>query len=125
MRRSDEFRRAVRRGRRAGSRLLVLHVLVPDDAPSAVSSPTTRTPDDPSRVGLVVGRGVGGSVVRSTVSRRLRHVMRDRLDRLPDGSLVVVRALAGAGQATSAALGAEVDRALDRVLPRPRLDGAA
>lgn len=49
-----------------------------------------------ARAGVVVGRPVGGAVVRSRVKRRLREVLRARLASVPAGSLVVVRALAGA-----------------------------
>lgn len=58
-----------------------------------------KSPDDrsvPARAGVVVGRNVGGAVVRSRVKRRLREVLRARLDALPDGSLTVIRALPGA-----------------------------
>lgn len=68
------------------------------------------------RVGFVVGRTVGGSVVRHRVVRRLRHLVRDRLDRLPAGSLTVVRALPPAREADSAALGRDLDAALGRLL---------
>jgi len=113
MRRSEEFRRAVRSGRRAGARTVVVHVL---DAPVDDRSPQVPAgTTDPARIGFVVGRGVGGYVVRSQVSRRLRHVIRARLDAMPDGSLVVVRALGPAGVASSASLAADVDRAFDRL----------
>lgn len=107
LRSSREFSEVVRRGRRAGRPLLVVSVLIPAEPAEA-----------PTRAGLVVGKAVGGSVVRSRTSRRLRHLLRDRLDRLPAGSRVVVRALPGAGAASSAALGDDLDRALDRVVPR-------
>lgn len=107
MRSSRDFSEVVRSGRRAGRPLLVVSVLIPAE-PSAA----------PTRAGLVVGKAVGGSVVRSRTSRRLRHLLRARLDRLPAGSRVVVRALPGAGTAPSSALGDDLDRALDRVLPR-------
>jgi ribonuclease P protein component len=69
----------------------------------------------PPRVGLVVSKGVGGSVVRHRVSRQLRHLLRDRLDRLPAGSRLVVRAAPAAASASSAALGVDLDAALARV----------
>jgi ribonuclease P protein component len=72
----------------------------------------------PPRVGFVVGRGVGNAVVRHRVQRRLRHLCRDRLDRLPSGSGLVVRALGAAGAATYQELGADLDRCLERVLER-------
>ncbi len=68
------------------------------------------------RVGLVVGRAVGNAVTRNQVKRRLRHLLRDRLAALPEGSLLVVRALASAGAASSAELGADLDSALGRAL---------
>jgi ribonuclease P protein component len=65
-----------------------------------------------------VSKAVGGSVVRHRVARRLRHLVRDRLDLLPDGSALVVRALPASAKASSAALGADLDRALARALRR-------
>lgn len=72
------------------------------------------------RAGLVVSKAVGGSVVRHQVARRLRHLLRDRIDALPLGSLLVVRAAPAAAAASSAELGADLDAALNRLLsPRP------
>jgi ribonuclease P protein component len=74
-------------------------------------------------LGLVVGRSVGNSVTRHRVTRRLRAQLAARLDRIPAGAGVVVRALPEAATASSAALGADLDRALtaalDRAEPRP------
>jgi ribonuclease P protein component len=69
-----------------------------------------------SQVGLVVGKAVGTSVVRHQVSRRLRAQLRPRLDRLPSGARLVVRALPSASDAGSAVLGRDLDRALDKLL---------
>jgi ribonuclease P protein component len=107
LRRRGDFTLVVRRGRRAGRGTLVAHYLRPD--PTDVSDVTV-----PARAGFVVGRAVGGSVVRHRVVRRLRHLVRDRLDRLPAGSRLVVRALPPAGDADSAALGRDLDAALAR-----------
>jgi ribonuclease P protein component len=71
----------------------------------------------PARVGFVVGRAVGNSVIRHRTVRRLRHLVRDRLDRLPAGSILVVRALPAAAGADSATLGRDLDAALARLLP--------
>jgi len=111
MRRRDDFARAVRRGRRAGRPLLAVHLLSTEADPSVEALP-------PARVGLVVSRAVGPAVVRTTVKRRLRHLMADRLPRLAAGSLLVVRANPAAATASSAQLGADLDRALDRALDR-------
>jgi ribonuclease P protein component len=107
--RREEFSSVLRHGRRMGRTLVVMHVLVPD-GPVGELSP---------RVGLVVSKAVGGSVVRHRVARRLRHVMRDRLSLLPAGSRVVIRALPRSATAESARLGVEVDRALRVLLPAP------
>jgi ribonuclease P protein component len=48
----------------------------------------------------------------------LRAQLRPRLDRLPDGSATVVRALPGAGTDSSARLGADLEAAFDRLLVR-------
>ncbi|GHH91361.1 hypothetical protein GCM10017779_18180 [Streptomyces capillispiralis] len=55
-------------------------------------------------------------MVRNKVKRRLRHLMRERVDLLPPGSLVVVRALPGAGDADHAQLAQDLDAALQRLL---------
>lgn len=109
MRRAPDFRSAVRRGGRAGGEHLVVHLLLPEPVGSAA----------PTLVGLIVSRAVGDAVRRTGVKRRLRHVMAGRVEALPAGSKVVVRATAGAAQASSAVLAAEVDAALPRCL-RPR-----
>ena len=75
---------------------------------------------DRARVGFVVSRAVGGSVVRHRVQRRLRHLCRERLQLLPAGSELVVRALAPAARATYQELGADLDRCLERALAHGR-----
>ena len=103
MRRSSDFDAAVRRGRRAGRQTLVVHL--------------TRTElDEPARVGFVVSRAVGSAVVRNRVKRRLRHLARERLDRLPAGTLAVVRANPGAATRSQAELAHDLDGALSTVL---------
>jgi ribonuclease P protein component len=103
--RGDDLRRVSRSGRRSGSDTVVVHVI----AGAAEDAGTTR-------VGFAVSRAVGNSVVRHRVQRRLRHLVRDRLDAVPAGSQVVVRALAPAAHASYAELGADLDRCLQRAL---------
>ncbi len=116
LRRAPDFAAAVRGGRRSGRNALVLHLRT-----GPVPSPDGQVPP---QVGLVVGKTVGPAVVRNRVKRRLRAVLRSRLDRLPPGSVLVVRALPPAGTAGSAALAADVDAGLARLLP-PVAPGAA
>jgi ribonuclease P protein component len=107
VRRPDDFRRILRRGRKAGRRLLSVHALAHDGT---------------TRAGFVVGRSVGGSVERHRVTRRLRHLVADRLDYLPEGTALVVRAHPAAAGVGSTELGADLDAALRRlgVAPGPR-----
>jgi ribonuclease P protein component len=105
----------IRHGERAGTRTLVVHVAAP--APSGASA-DPREPVTGPVVGFVVSKAVGGAVVRNQVKRRLRHLARERLSSLPGSAVLVVRALPPAATASSADLGADLDRALDRVRQR-------
>ncbi|WP_078964786.1 ribonuclease P protein component [Streptomyces aureocirculatus] len=111
LRRREDFATAVRRGRRAGRPLLVVHLRSGATDPHV---PGESLP--PTRAGFVVSKAVGGAVVRNKVKRRLRHLMSDRVAELPPGSLVVVRALPGAGDADHAKLARDLDAALERLL---------
>lgn len=110
LRRSEDFRAVIRSGARSGRRRLVVHVVAAD---SPIVS-TASTPDR-SRAGFVVSKAVGNSVVRHRVSRRLRHVVAERLGTLSRASSLVVRALPPAATATSAELGSDLDAALRRL----------
>ncbi|MBA0052816.1 ribonuclease P protein component [Streptomyces sp. AJS327] len=113
LRRREDFAEAVRRGRRAGRPRLVVHLRSRQDPhPAGDEVP-------PPRAGFVVSKAVGNAVVRNRVQRRLRHLLRDRLERLPAGSLVVVRALPAASEADHSALGRDLDAALQRLLGGP------
>jgi ribonuclease P protein component len=107
LRRSTEFT-ATLRGARAvrGDGMVVLHAAPAD--PSEAGSGT--------RVGFVVPRAVGPAVTRNRVRRRLRHLLGDRLDRLPAGTRLVVRVLPAAATASSSQLARALDRALSRVV---------
>nr|WP_030798384.1 ribonuclease P protein component [Streptomyces sp. NRRL S-337] len=113
LRRREDFAAAVRRGRRAGRPLLVVHCRSGSTDPHASGECVP-----PTRAGFVVSKAVGNAVVRNKVKRRLRHLLRERLDRLPAGSLVVVRALPGAGTADHDELARDLDAALERLLGR-------
>ena len=108
---ATSFRRVLRRGRRRAARTLVVSVLLGEDSGAG-----------PSRAGLVVSKAVGGAVVRTQVKRRLRHLLAARLTALPPGTEVVLRALPPAAGATSAELGAALDRCLHRLVGTGRAD---
>jgi ribonuclease P protein component len=80
---------------------VVVHLLLdePAQAPSA-------------RAGFVVSKAVGNAVVRNKVRRRLRHLVRPLLAELPDGALLVVRALPASASASFEKLGADLAAAL-------------
>ena len=99
MRRRADFAAAVRRGRRGTTRRVVVHYAGGD-------------PASPALVGFVVSRAVGGAVDRNRVKRRLRGLMAHEVPGLPDGSLVVVRALPDSADATSAELSGDLGEAL-------------
>ena len=106
IRRREDFSAAVRGGSRTGRPLLTGHLLVRADDPV------------PPRAGFVVSRAVGGAVVRNKVRRRLRELVRGRLNSLPPGSLFVVRANPRAATARQSDLAAELDLVIDTLLRR-------
>jgi ribonuclease P protein component len=114
LRRRTDFDEVVRHGRRAGRSTLVVHLWVPDRAVSDASAGSEL-----SKVGFIVSKQVGNSVHRHRVTRQLRHLMRDRLETVPGGSRVVVRARPDAAGRSSADLGRDLDSALRRLSGRP------
>ena len=100
------FASAVRHGRRAGSRTVVVHL-------------ETLEGDRAVRVGFVVSKAVGPAVTRNRVKRRLRHLAREQLStsetRLPGSAVLVVRALPAAADAGYEELRADLSRCLQRV----------
>ena len=101
LRRGTDFAAAVRGGRRAGRNTVVVHLLI--DEPAQAST---------ARAGFVVSKSVGNAVTRNKVRRRLRHLVRPRLTDLPDGTVLVVRALPSSATASFESLGADLDAAL-------------
>jgi ribonuclease P protein component len=93
----EEHARVGRGGRRFSCHPLVVHALSTDDS-------------GPARAGFVVSRKVGAAVTRNRVRRRLREQTRSRLASVPAGTLLVIRALPAAAEASSAELGLALDR---------------
>jgi ribonuclease P protein component len=80
--RSAEFERVYRHGRSKGNRFLVLYAFPRDGEPAGADGP---------RLGLSVGRRVGGAVDRTRVKRLLREAFWEEARRLPaDSDYVVV-----------------------------------
>ena len=95
----------MRAGSRAASRTVVVHAW-------ASGSST------PARAGFVVGRSVGGSVVRNRVTRQLRHLMVPHLEDLPAGTDVVVRALPASSGASGAEMAHDLSSSVRRAMSR-------
>ncbi|GGO95032.1 hypothetical protein GCM10011612_01900 [Actinomyces gaoshouyii] len=107
MLRSDDFSIAVQCGARSGSRRLVVHYYRyrADEAGDT----------SPGLVGVVVSKKqVARATHRNRIKRRIRALMRARIGGVEPGSRIVIRGLAAADGATSAELGADLDRALTR-----------
>ncbi|GAA0725081.1 ribonuclease P protein component [Dactylosporangium roseum] len=113
LRRREDFAATIRNGRRAGRGALVVHYMQSAD----------ETTEPAPRAGFVVSKAVGNAVVRNTVKRRLRHLVRSRLADLPPGAVVVVRALPDAATRQYDILEKDLDSALEAAR-RPKTRGA-
>ena len=56
----------------------------------------------PARAGLIISKNVGGSVTRHRIARQVRHTLREIYPQLPNGGLLVIRALNSAHDADAA-----------------------
>lgn len=111
--RSAEFDRVYRRGRSVASRYLVLYTFPRDGS-------------EPARIGLSVGRKIGGAVERNQVKRLLREACAQRADALPTGYDIVLVARADA-HALASERGLEgIAAALEELLAKtPAGEGAS
>jgi ribonuclease P protein component len=100
--RTWQYQRTYAEGRSVRGRLVVLYAHV--------------VPGEPSRLGIVASRKVGGAVIRNRTKRRLREVGRALWPRVrPDGRQLVLIALPAAAAADSAELAADVADLLRRM----------
>lgn len=111
--RSGEFDRVYREGRSHASRYLVLY-----------SFPRPRTDGDP-RLGISVGRKVGGAVERNKVKRLLRECFWGAADRLPEGHDFVIVARPDAGRLAAERGEAGMAEALTELLAEAGMGGEA
>ena len=111
LRRSSDFKAVLRRGRRVAGRYIVIYLS------------TSETDRPGPQVGFVVGRNVGGAVIRNRTRRRLRHIVTARLAVIPARNRIVVRALPAAAAASFAELAAEFDRLLGRLTQTKNFQG--
>lgn len=83
-----DFSRATKTGTRVSAPNLVGYLFL--------QSASSELP----RCGVVVSKSVGGSVTRHRVARAIRHAMSECITQLPQGALLVIRALPNAGNAS-------------------------
>ena len=77
---SSDFARVTKSGKRASTESLVGYLLLENS-------------EFQPRLGLIVGKSIGNSVVRHRIARQVRHAVKDQLNELPLGSLMVIRAM--------------------------------
>ena len=70
---------------------------------------------DQPRTGLIIGKGVGGSVRRHRVSRQIRHAIAPTLSQFPQGSLIVIR---GLKQSATVNVASEVEEISTRLISK-------
>ena len=101
LRRREEFRRALRDGKRARDALL------------SITAVRSELPDADSRYGFAIPKRVGGAVVRNRIKRRLRAIV-GKSDH-PKGWDYVIYAFPPAANATSEKLAGSVNRIVRRL----------
>ena len=101
---SADFARATKSGTRVTTDNFVGYLYL---------SPVTN--QDAPKCGLIINKSVGGSVVRHTLARKLRHAVAPQISKLPTGSLLVIRALA---KNNFDSVGVEVEKLISKLLER-------
>ncbi len=78
---SGDFARATKSGIRYSSANFVGYLYINSDS------------NESARAGLIIGKSVGGSVVRHRLARKMRHCLREEYSNLQPGALLVLRCL--------------------------------
>ena len=77
---SSDFAVTTKNGRRISSNSLIGYLY-------------STNSNDPAKLGLIVGKSVGNSVVRHRIARQVRHAVSEKINQMPNGTLFVVRAM--------------------------------
>ena len=106
---SEDFARATKSGLRVTSENFVGYLYISPAATSANESVSAKC-------GLIINKTVGGSVVRHSLARKVRHSVAANISKLPQGSLLVLRALSKKDSGQPISL--EIDRLIEKLLER-------
>ncbi len=101
---SADFARATKSGTRVTTENFVGYLYI---------SPVTN--HDLPKCGLIINKSVGGSVMRHALARKVRHAVNPQLAKLPNGSLLVIRALA---KNDINGVGVEIEKLTNKLLDR-------
>ena len=101
----NDFARTTKSGLRSTSPSLVTYLYLTGE-------------NTPARAGLIISKSVGGSVVRHSVARKLRAGLSAPLGHLPNGALLVVRALSSKSNIN---LQAELSEAISLLISRTKV----
>ena len=106
---SEDFARATKSGLRVTSENFVGYLYI---SPAATSVNETVS----AKCGLIINKTVGGSVVRHGLARKVRHSVAANISKLPQGSLLVLRALSKKDSGQPISL--EIDKLIEKLLER-------
>jgi len=113
--RSGDFDRVYREGRSHGNRFIVMHAFPRNSDGGA----------DDVRMGVSVGRKVGGAVQRNAVKRALREAFWSRAEALPAGHDFVLVARPDAAELVERDGTAGIEAALDELLEAAGMAGGS
>lgn len=108
LRKASDFALASK-GMRVSGENFLLYVATPSGSEHAGA---------PVKVGLIVGKNVGGSVIRHRVSRQIRHAIAPHLEQFPSGTLLLFRAHPGAANSAEKNLGNEISALVAKYFAR-------
>jgi len=104
-----DFARATKSGTRVTSEHFVGYLYI------SPASENNLELSNPPKFGLIINKSVGGSVVRHALARKLRHAVAPQLSKLPNNSLLVIRALS---KNTTGEVISEVEKLISKLLER-------
>jgi len=104
-----DFARATKSGTRVTSEHFVGYLYI------SPASENNLELSNPPKFGLIINKSVGGSVVRHSLARKLRHAVAPQLSKLPNNSLLVIRALS---KNTTGEVISEVEKLVNKLLER-------